>query len=97
MKKFSQYQISSITFLLNDSKIPEEISKTLGLHKSTVAKYRRKLVDQTSPPVRGRLRRLISRDKRALACLMTNDGTKKAAEAVKKLILKGKVKFSLLQ
>ena len=76
MRKLSQDQIYSITTLLDEGVKPEEISKIVGCGKSTVAKYRSKMLDHRSPPMRGRPSKLTSTDKRAPARLWLMVGRK---------------------
>ena len=83
MRKLSQQQISSITTLLDEGKKELEIAKIMGCHRSTVARYRKKTSHDTSKSVQGRPRKLTCRDKRALARLVANGGTKTAVEATK--------------
>ncbi|KAI1002488.1 hypothetical protein K3495_g5717 [Podosphaera aphanis] len=83
MIKLSQHQISSITTLLDEGKKELEKAKNMGCHRSTVARYRKKTSHDISKPVQGRPRKLTCRDKRALARLVANGGTKTAVEAMK--------------
>ena len=83
MRKLTLDQISSITILLNQGKKVEDISRIVGCGKSTVAKYRGKSLDHSSSAKRGRPGKLTSRDKRALARMVANGGTKTAIEAAK--------------
>ena len=94
MRKLSQDQIYSITTLLDEGVKPEEISKIVGCGKSTVAKYRSKMLDHRSPPMRGRPSKLTSRDKRALARLVANGRTKTAVEATRTINLEREYKVS---
>ncbi|KAI0998738.1 hypothetical protein K3495_g9458 [Podosphaera aphanis] len=83
MRKLSQHQISSITTLLDEGKKELEKAKITGCHRSTVARYRKKTSHDTSKPVQGRPRKLTCRDKRALARLVANGGTKTVVKATK--------------
>lgn len=94
MKRLSQDQISTITTLLNEGKREAEIAKILNCARSTVAKYRITHSNGTIEPVRGRPRKLSPRDKRALARLVANGGTKSAQEASKTLNLERDDKVS---
>ncbi|KAI0992622.1 hypothetical protein K3495_g15563 [Podosphaera aphanis] len=93
MRKLSQHQISSITTLL-EGKNELEIANIMGCQRSTVARYRKKTSHDTSKPVQGRPRMLTCRDKRALAHLVTNSGTKTAVEATKIINLEREDKVS---
>lgn len=94
MRKLSQHQISSITTLLDEGKKELEIAKIMGCHRSTVARYRKKTSHDTSKSVQGRPRKLTCRDKRALARLVANGGTKTAVEATKIINLEREDKVS---
>ncbi|KAI0997422.1 hypothetical protein K3495_g10765 [Podosphaera aphanis] len=83
MRRLSQHQISSITTLLDEGKKELGKAKIMGCHRSMVARYRKKTSHDTSKPVQGRPRKLTCRDKRALAHLVANSGTKTAVEATK--------------
>ena len=94
MRKLTLDQISSITILLNEGKKVEDISRIVGCGKSTVAKYGGKSLDHSSSAKRGRPGKLTSRDKRALARMVANGGTKTAIEEAKTFNLERQDKVS---
>lgn len=85
MKKLSSDQIASITTLLHDGKSTREIAKSLGISKTTVARYRKTITNQVPHTKLGRPRKLSSRDKRGIARMMMNGGANTAVELTKKL------------
>ncbi|KAI1008074.1 hypothetical protein K3495_g163 [Podosphaera aphanis] len=94
MRRLSQHQISSITTSLDEGKKELEKAKIMGCHRSMVARYWKKTSHDTSKPVQGRPRKLTCRDKRALAHLVANSGTKTAVEATKIINLEREDKVS---
>ncbi|KAI1005831.1 hypothetical protein K3495_g2387 [Podosphaera aphanis] len=94
MRKLTLDQTSSVTTLFNESKKVEEVSGIVGGSKSTTAKFRGKLLDHTSSAYHGRPGKLTSQDKRALARLIVNGGTKTAVEAARTINLDREDKIS---
>ena len=74
--------IEDITFEVPDGQFWVLVGPS-GCGKSTVAKYGGKSLDHSSSAKRGRPGKLTSRDKRALARMVANGGTKTAVEAAK--------------
>lgn len=66
MRRLSQHRISPITNSLNKGNKEQERAQILGFYKSPVAGYRGRTLNHISMAVRGRLRKLKLRDKRAL-------------------------------